>query len=390
MISFKPVFLRLVFAGLLACSSAASSQYLNWTTHQGVGANLGGWLVQESTIDTAWWAKYSGGASDEWGLCAYQGAKCGSVLEHRYATRITTADIDTLASAGVNTLRIPTTYAAWVNVPGSQLYHGNQTAFLSEIASYAIDKYDMHIIIDIHSLPGGVNGLPIGEASGNYGWFHNQTALKYSLNAVDAVINFIQSSASPQSYTLAPINEPADVEDVSLFGKPPCLSDSGAVYLGNYIKSVLKRVKAVNSQIPVMFQGSFKGESFWSGNFSSDTNLVFDVHNYYFESRYASSANLTEYICEDAISTPGDGKFPVFVGEWSIQAQLQNTFASREKNLQTGIAAWKKYAQGGSYWTTSFAGNATVDGEGAQKDYWDYETFIKLGYTNSYSMAVAC
>lgn len=26
---------------------------------------------------------------------------------------------------GVNILRIPTTYAAWIKVPGSELYHGN-------------------------------------------------------------------------------------------------------------------------------------------------------------------------------------------------------------------------------------------------------------------------
>ena len=64
------------------------------------------------------------------------------------------------------------------------------------------------------------------------------------------------------------------------------------------------------------------------------------------------------------------------------------TPASREKSLQTGIAAWKKHAQGGSHWTTSFTGNATVDGAGVQKDYWNYETFIKLGYTNSSPKAV--
>lgn len=211
----QSIIMQHLLAGLALSQPAASSSYLDWSTFDAVGVNLGGWLAQESTIDSDWWAQYSGGAEDEWGLCAYQGTKCGPILERRYATWITTADIDTLGAAGVNVLRIPTTYAAWVEVPGSQLYHGNQKSFLSSISSYAINKHGMHIIIDIHSLPGGVNGFPFGEAEGHYGWFNNQTALQYSLEAVDAAISFIQNSNSPQSYTLAPINEPVDVQDLS-------------------------------------------------------------------------------------------------------------------------------------------------------------------------------
>ena len=93
------------------------------------------------------------------------------------------------------------------------------------------------------------------------------------------------------------------------------------------------------------------------------------VHNYYLASRFASAANLTEYICEDALSTPGDGKFPVFVGDWSIQAELKNSFASCEKNLQAGLAAWKEYAQRSAYWTAKFSDNGTVGVEGTQQDY---------------------
>lgn len=382
--------LQSLLAGIAFCRPAASRNYLDWTTFNAVGANLGGWLVQESTIDTTWWARYSGGAEDEWGLCAYQGSLCGPVLERRYATWITTADIDILGAAGVNVLRIPTTYAAWVEVPGSQLYHGNQQSFLASISSYAINKYGMHIIIDIHSLPGGVNGFPFGEASGHYGWFNNQTALKYSLEAVDAAINFIQNSNSPQSYTLEPINEPVDVQDLSLFGTPYCLTDSGAAYLANYMHQVNAKVEAVNGDIPIMFQGSFKGEAYWSSNFSAETNLVFDVHNYYFQGRAASPGNVTQLICTDAVNSAGDGKFPTFVGEWSIQTEIGNSLASRARILETGLGAWKKYTRGSAYWTTKFLGNATVDGEGTQADYWNYETFISLGYTKSTSAAVLC
>jgi hypothetical protein len=36
----------------------------------------------------------------------------------------------------------------------------------------------------------------------------------------------------------------------------------------------------------------------------------------YFLGRLATSSNLPTFICEDAKTNPGDGKFPVIVGEW--------------------------------------------------------------------------
>lgn len=88
--------------------------------------------------------------------------------------------------------------------------------------------------------------MGIGEKDGNYGWFNNQTALDYSYRAVDAVLEFIQSTDSPQSYTFSPINEPVDNRDFTKFGTPDALSEAGATYTANYIQGVLSRVAAVN------------------------------------------------------------------------------------------------------------------------------------------------
>ncbi|KAI5254589.1 endo-beta-1,3-glucanase, partial [Aureobasidium subglaciale] len=369
------------------CPSSCSSTYHQLRQLEDIQSKrcqpLGGWLVQESTIDTAFWSQYSGGAPDEWGLCVNLGSQCGPVLEKRYASWISTSDIDKLAAANITLLRIPTTYAAWVKVPGSQLYSGNQLSFLKTISSYAINKYNMHVIIDIHSLPGGVNGMAFEEKEGNYGWFNNATALNYSYQAVDAAINFIQNSGFPSHFTLEPINEPVDNKNIQFFGTPLALSDNGAAWVTSYIKGVLSRVSAVNSKIPVMLQDGFKGEAYFSPSFGATTNLVFDIHNYYFAGRGATSANEAGIICSDAKTSAGDGKFPTFVGEWSIQAELNNTFALREKNLLTGLYAFGKYTSGSAYWTAKFLGTAKVDGEGTQQDYWNYSTFVDLGYTKN-------
>ncbi|KAL5051192.1 glycoside hydrolase superfamily [Aspergillus fruticulosus] len=271
----------LIFTSLLpqASFNLAAGQCLDWCLYEANG--------------------YSKGASDEWGLCANQGSQCGSVLERHYATWINPALIDELYGAGANTLRIPTTYAAWVKVQGSRLYSGKQVPFLRNIATYATMKYGMHVIINVHSLPGGVNGMPFDEAEGHFGCF-NQTALNYSLEVVDAAGN----------------------KDLSCFGTPLASSDIGAAWVLQYILAVISR-------------------------------------------------SIT-YICSDAEESPGDGKFPVFIGEWSVQAEFDSTFAGREQALITGL----------SYWTAKFHGNATVDGESTQADCWNYLAFAEQGMIN--------
>lgn len=139
--------------------------YVNWRKFHANGVNLGGWLAQEMSIDPYWWDDNCRGTVDEWNCCVQLGDKCDSVFEKRYATYITTKDIDKLASGGINLIRIPTTYAAWVKFPGAGYHSGNQQKYFKQVADYAIKKYGMHVVLDLHSLPGGVNGLDIGEVS---------------------------------------------------------------------------------------------------------------------------------------------------------------------------------------------------------------------------------
>jgi glucan 1,3-beta-glucosidase len=123
----------------------SNGDFINWRTFKANGANLGGWLAKEKTHDPIWWDSVGGAdAPDEWTLCQKLSKNCGPTFEARYASFLNTTTIDQLASVGVNTLRIPTTYAAWVSVPGSQFYKGKQQDWLRKITQYAIEKYQMH------------------------------------------------------------------------------------------------------------------------------------------------------------------------------------------------------------------------------------------------------
>ncbi|KAK8031595.1 hypothetical protein PG990_001329 [Apiospora arundinis] len=374
-----------------ACTKPPST-YLDWKTFHGDGVNLGGWLIQEPFIDTEWWSANCGGdVLDEWACCANLGEQCGPVFEKRYSTWFTTADIDVLALGGLKVLRIPTTYQAWIDLPGSKLYHGQQVARLQEIASHAIAKHGMHVIIDLHGLPGGVNNQTIGERVGGLDWWYNETALAWSMKTVDAVLDFIQQSGRPESFTLEPVNEPMDKPDD--IGQPSSLSEKASGWLLKYYNAVLDRVAAVNSRIPVMLNDGFKGPAYWAANFTADKNIVFDVHYYYFNGRPAGSNNVTSMICDDArrsTALPDDNKFPVFTGEWAIESLYNNSLDARREILNAGLAAFGKHTKGSAYWTGKVVSSTPVAGEGNKRDYWSYKDLLELGLVDPESASGFC
>jgi hypothetical protein len=67
-----------------------------------------------------------------------------------------------------------------------------------------------------------------------------------------------------------------------------------------------------------------------------------------------------------------------------------NNFAFRERDFNTGLAAFHKYAHGEAYWTWKFSGNATVDGQGTKADYWNYEYFVNHAYFHPDTEASYC
>lgn len=88
-------------ASATSTATLAAGEYTDWTTFKANGVNLGGWLEQEEVFDQYWWDQYAPNATDEWTFCETLGDQCGPVLEQRYASYITTDDIDKVAAVGM-------------------------------------------------------------------------------------------------------------------------------------------------------------------------------------------------------------------------------------------------------------------------------------------------
>lgn len=368
-----------------------NQDFVNWTIFKANGANLGGWLEKEKTHDPIWWASLGDAAaatSDEWNLCAALGDECGPIFEERYASFLNKSTIDQLASVGVNTLRIPTTYAPWVVYPETKFYRGKQLDYLRNLTQYAIEQYGMHIIIGLHSLPGGVNNLDIGEASMHDAWFFNETLLELSWEAVDSVLDFIQESGHTNAFTIAPINEASD--NLASFGSSAGLSENASNWILSYMDGVFDRVDAVDKRIPVMLQDCFKGAAFWAPLFDASRNLVFDSHVYYFAASGTYSKWVVPAICGQASYLAEETTFPVFVGEWSLQVMYNNSLEYRKTIFDTQRYTWQNYLAGGSFWNAVSYSTAAVDGEGTQRDYWSYTDLISAGVITAQTNSSYC
>lgn len=443
--------------------------FINWRNFKANGVTLSGWLVQDKSLDIDWWNKYGSDCDDEWSLTAKLGAQAGAVLEARYASYITTSYIDSLAAAGINLLRIPTHYAAWISVPGSALYHGNQQAYLKTICQYAIERHGMHIVIGLDSLPGGVNGLAAGERIGATGWFNSAENLSYSFQAIDAILGFISATGHVNGFSISPINEPCDV--TAQFATQGGLSLGATNFINTYIQGVLKKIGQVDARIPCMVQDAFLGHDYWAPFFSAGANVVIDSHVSFsgaigagisagigaginganvaagvganaagvaasagvgahvggglfgglsgllggsvsgnagakvggaasvgsyagananvganaganVAGAVSASSNLSAHliapsVCKQTSLLKGNGKFPVFVGSYGIQAQEGNTLAGRKTIYNTQKYAYAQNLSGGCFsHAKAYSNSVAVSGEGCASDYNSFQNLM--------------
>lgn len=286
-----------------------------WRNYKSNGVNLGGWLVLEKNIQPSFFNDNAPSAIDEDSFCKTLGqVKCGALLENRYNTYITTKDIDNFAAYGVNTLRIPIGYWAYMPaIAGDNYYTGGQKLAMQKIAQYAISKHNMHIVVDLHGLPGGQNGLDNQGKTGQLTWWNNQTAFDLSIEMVRRATDDILRQPNSGSYTISLINEPLPA--LYYFGQ----TQDSIAYLNKYYKAALAEVRKRSKTLPVAISDGFIGPQTWDPYWTNvDPYIVIDTHIYFFVGG-SYSYDAAYGACYLAKSYQNASN-PTFIGEWSIQA----------------------------------------------------------------------
>lgn len=165
-------------------------------------------------MDEQWFIDSCGNSSavDEWTWSQSLGTRKQEVLKAHWDSYIQEADIKFIADRGMNMVRIPLGYWAFISQPAGTPYCSQcgQLDQVTRILSYCA-KYGLYAIIDLHGLPGSQNGkfadvhicvvadvvLLAGEQpSGRIGYnnFYNSENQQFGDQTVDAAISYIVNS----------------------------------------------------------------------------------------------------------------------------------------------------------------------------------------------------
>lgn len=315
-------------------------------------------------------------AEDEDSFCEVLGDfKCGLLLEKRYSSYITKKDIDLYASYGVNLIRVPVGYWAFMLRQKGMHYHtGGQLLALSRISQYAISK-GMHVIIDLHGLPGGQNGLDNQGKTGQLTWWNNDKNFDDSIKMVNLATDWIKIQPNNNQFTLSLINEPLPA--LYYFGQ----TDASFEYLNKFYNASLATIRKKMKSLPVMLSDGFSGAQTWKKWWSrTDLNIVWDTHIYFFQDKaYTYDAPYSACYLTKSYSTAIN---PVFIGEWSVQAGPMNNIAddSRKLLFRSQLQAYTGMLAGGAFWNAKHNSTLVVGDDGSQQYmYWSWEQLASEG-----------
>jgi glucan 1,3-beta-glucosidase len=136
--TYYTVFTLLFLSGLAISSQATlnlSQAFTSWQTYKARGVNIGNWLVLEEWMDSSWFNSTSPNAVDEWTFCQNLGTtNCTSALQSHWNSWILESDIALAAQYGINILRVPLGFWAFVDpLPTEPYVRAGQTDQLTRL-----------------------------------------------------------------------------------------------------------------------------------------------------------------------------------------------------------------------------------------------------------------
>jgi glucan 1,3-beta-glucosidase len=301
-------------------------------------------------------------------------------LKNHWATFITADDIQQIADAGLNTVRIPVGY--WSLLGGGisgEPYISGALEYLDPVIEKCAEL-GITVFIVLHGLPGSQNGQDnSGRAMGdNYEWFGNADHKAKSLETVDKAVELYGNGkfgGIVKSIEL--MNEP----------KPRWDSDDNLNFQKEYFKEAYENIRSKDKDINVMYSDGWRDpteQSTWAGFGEGQTGVSMDTHIYTLFSeaaKYGYTKRL-EYMCNKKDTLISENRnMQTIVGEWTVaigmdcddgdcQAEANDAYKdylAKQFEWQTWLY---EQASGWVYW------NWKLDHD----DAWSFQTGVKDGW----------
>lgn len=309
----------------------------NWTDPNAkvYGANLGNWLVLERWLNEDWMVAQGGAnAWDEWTFSQNLGSRAASVLQDHQNSWVTEAQMDTLQNAGINMIRIPIPFWAFIPTVAGEPFvtNGDYVAQLNKIMSWCYAR-GMYVALDLHAMPGSQNG---DQSSG-----HNTTDLRWFTAAnqarSDTFLENVLQWATTSNYS-------SIVSSVNVVNEPRGVGDDWTLDQSRFqtIQSYYERSYATCQKynVPMTFHGGFipNAMTVWAP-FVSGKNpnmLIYENHPYpgWFSQPEPGASAIQTAVCAIGTASQTFG-VPILMGEFSaINAVGSQTFSQTYLEMQ--------------------------------------------------------
>ncbi|KAJ2357922.1 hypothetical protein GGF43_001167 [Coemansia sp. RSA 2618] len=275
------------------------------------GVNLGGLFVLEPWITPSLFEEWNGSnrkVVDEWSYCEVLGkSECLTRLKKHWASWVTESDIKTLASLGLNHVRIPIGHWAFT-ASDSEPYVQGQLPYLEKVIQW-IGKHKLNAVIDLHGVPGSQNGFDNSGKFGDIGWQRSQDNIDRSIQAVEGIAR-IASKYSNIVDAVQVLNEPAN------WG----LSVDGII---DFYKRAYTSFRSIAPGAIMVIHDAFLGPNdWWRFNVHGWDNVILDTHNYHVFVKDRLTLNRDQHLqvtCDDAKHVRGfNNQLWTVTGEWSL------------------------------------------------------------------------
>ncbi|CAG8667118.1 12524_t:CDS:2 [Dentiscutata erythropus] len=230
-------------------------------------------------------------------------------LKEHWSTWVTEKDIETLASYGLNHLRIPVGYWAFDKTPEEPFVKG-AFKYLQKAVRWA-KKYNLKVVLDLHGAPGSQNGFDNSGKRGPVGWQTSSTDnIPRTIKAVKIMTEKFNSPEFKNTVSaINVLNEPAW----------QVAYHSSLSNLNSY-----KVIRHLNSDILVVFHTAFLPLKTWQNFLSSSEfdRVVLDTHSYavfdYSLLALNPEQRLLNFSCSNKADITSNQGIWTLVGEWSL------------------------------------------------------------------------
>ncbi|GAA6064089.1 hypothetical protein JCM10212_003447 [Sporobolomyces blumeae] len=350
----------------------------NWAQNKSIGMCLGSWLILEKWMIPDWFnetvnaVEPGSGATtlDEWSFCSVLGQeKCEEALVQHFETFVTESDIQTLYENGINQLRIPTGFWAWIPTIEGEPYLNRTDIYqyyLTRVLGWAYDR-GMYAILDMHGIPGSQNGeQSSGHLTTQPSWFggsaDSETPNQVRSDAmIKAVISFVENSPYRSVVTgIEPINEPRPYTNDQL------------VQLENYFERSYQAIQGSTWPVATIIPNGYANLTYWydfaASHATSPPSLVMVDHPYpgNFPPQN-NSENILAQVCS-AAQRYLEYPIPICIDEWSLYTGVKDQ-AFEKAFYEQQLVTWA-WSAGGFYW--SYKLNTSQQDLAAGLDYSQY------------------